>query len=70
MSVNDVNALLIIIMQFNALFTDRGLTNMHGFSAKVRVIGDSGGSDFDPNLRGHGRLNISCFWTGHNVGFS
>ena len=22
----------------------------------------------DPTLQGHRRLNILCFWTGHNVG--
>ena len=30
---------------------------------KVEIV-----SDLDPTLQGHGMLNISCFWTGHNVG--
>ena len=56
--------------------TDRGLSRMHGFSMKVRVtLTDEWPDDFrkvgivtlTPTLQGHGRLNILCFWTGHNV---
>ena len=39
------------------------------FPQKYREYGDSSGdSDFERTLQGHGRLNILCLWTGHNVG--
>ena len=29
----------------------------------------SGDSDHDPTPQGHGKFNILCFWTGHDVGW-
>ena len=59
--------------------TDRGLSHMHGFPVKITRwvtltyewpddFCKGGDMHLDPTLQGHRRLNILCFWTGHNVG--